>query len=96
MLSAARVRRSRDKRKSKHPENLFLPMLRQGVLLKTFSSATYCLAVAVTFQEKAWGEFPDAALADGCILGMVRLALASLLRGIVRASLTMTDRCCNF
>jgi hypothetical protein len=52
-------------------------MLRQGVLLKTFSSATYCLAVAVTFREKAWGEFPDAGISDGCMLGMVRLALAS-------------------
>ena len=38
-------------------------MLRQGVLLKTFSSATYCLPVAVTFREKAWEEFPDAAFA---------------------------------
>jgi hypothetical protein len=47
--------------KSKDPENLFLPMLRQGVLLKTFSSATYCLAVALTYREKAWREFPDVA-----------------------------------
>src|SRR6476661_10235800 len=32
----------------------------------------------------------------GSILGMVRLALALPLRGLVRSSLTMTDGNCNF
>ncbi|HEY2113812.1 MAG TPA: hypothetical protein VGJ51_01895, partial [Candidatus Angelobacter sp.] len=59
----------RDKRKSKHPENVFLPRLRQGVLLKTFSSATYRLAVAETYRAKDWGEFPDAASAMDAFSG---------------------------
>ncbi|HEY2114940.1 MAG TPA: hypothetical protein VGJ51_07605 [Candidatus Angelobacter sp.] len=40
ILSVARVPLCGMSAKSKDPENLFLTMLRQGILLKTFSSAT--------------------------------------------------------
>jgi hypothetical protein len=71
-------------------------MLRQGVLLKTFTSATYCLAVALTYREKAWREFPDAASAMDAFSGWFDSPSPLPLRGIVRASLTKTGGCCNF
>ena len=48
------------------------------------------LAAGINRPTTVWVELPGAAWQD-YIVGMVRLALALPLRGIVRATLTMTE-----
>jgi len=67
-------------------------MLRQGVLLKTFS----CCKPHLTYRAKAWEEFPDAALTMDALSGWFDSPSPPPLRGIVRASLTKIGGCSNF
>src|SRR5579864_173622 len=54
---------------SKHPEDVSLTILFQGVPSKLFPLKSLCFPGEE--REAASAEFPDAALAKGCILGMV-------------------------
>src|SRR6478752_10059285 len=105
MLSAARVRRtgspdraafaragagSRDKRKSKHPEDAFSVQVASGNSIHAFCVLS-CWLRGYKKSEQILGRIPCYGHGAGCILGVLRLPLGLPLRGNPSESLRMTE-----
>src|SRR6476646_5095671 len=74
MLSGARVRRNRDKRKPKHPEDAFSVQLASGNSTHAFCVLS-CWRRGYKKSEQVLGRIPCYGMAQGRILGVLRLPL---------------------
>jgi len=86
MLSAARVRRSRDKRKSKHPENAFSVQVASGNSTHAFCILS-CWLAGYKKSEQILGRIPCYGMAQDAFSGSFDSPSVSRYAGIPRSRL---------